>query len=129
MSLSLSLQQSLPLVEQIVDGVRAHIDDRILRPGARLPAIRALAEHHGISRFTVVEAYDRLVAQGYLASRRGAGFFVAARESATRPALPLWKSKSLGAFPKPITCGAINSISPSPPASPSTSTSEIAPSR
>jgi len=64
-----------PLVDQIVEGVRRQIDDRGLRPGARLPSIRAFADSHGVSRHTVVEAYDRLVAQGYLFSRRGAGFF------------------------------------------------------
>ncbi|MFT3734875.1 MAG: PLP-dependent aminotransferase family protein [Rhodocyclaceae bacterium] len=79
---------SQPLVEQIVTAVRSHIDDRLLRPGARLPAIRQMAEQHGISRFTVVEAYDRLVALGYLHSRRGAGFFVAPRETAAPAALP-----------------------------------------
>ncbi|MCB1887190.1 MAG: PLP-dependent aminotransferase family protein [Rhodocyclaceae bacterium] len=69
-----------PLVEQIVSAIRGQIDDRILRPGMRLPPIRRLAEHQGVSRFTVVEAYDRLVAQGYLDSRRGSGFYVAPRK-------------------------------------------------
>ena len=44
-----------------------------------VPSIRNFAETHGVSRFTVVEAYDRLVAMGCLQSRRGAGFYVAAR--------------------------------------------------
>ncbi|MFA9440847.1 PLP-dependent aminotransferase family protein [Uliginosibacterium sp. sgz301328] len=88
MQLSLSPESAVPLVDQIVGAVRGHIDDRLLRPGARLPAIRQLAERHGVSRFTVVEAYDRLVAQGYLQSRRGAGFFVAAREDAVTSAVP-----------------------------------------
>ncbi|MCB1916058.1 MAG: PLP-dependent aminotransferase family protein [Rhodocyclaceae bacterium] len=68
-----------PLVEQIVAAIRNRIDDRILRPGVRLPPIRRFAEAQGVSRFTVVEAYDRLVAQGYLDSRRGSGFYVCAR--------------------------------------------------
>lgn len=70
---------ALPLTDQIAAAVRGLIDDRILRPGMRLPPIRRLAEEQGVSRFTVVEAYDRLVAHGYLVSRRGAGFFVAPR--------------------------------------------------
>lgn len=73
---------ALPLTDQIVAAVRGQIDDRVLRPGMRLPPIRRLAEDQGVSRFTVVEAYDRLVAHGYLVSRRGAGFFVAARREA-----------------------------------------------
>lgn len=76
---SFDQQGGLPLVDQIVDGVRRRIDDRLLRPGAQLPPIRRFAEHHGVSRFTVVEAYDRLVALGYARSRRGAGFFVTPR--------------------------------------------------
>ena len=44
--------------------------------GSKLPSIRAFAASHGVSVFTVVEAYDRLVAQGWLVSRANAGFFV-----------------------------------------------------
>ncbi len=80
MQLSLNSASSLPLIDQIVSGARALIDDRVLRPGMRVPPIRSFAEAHGVSRFTVVEAYDRLVALGYLQSRRGAGFFVAPRQ-------------------------------------------------
>lgn len=64
------------LVEQIVRTVQSRIDDKLLRAGARMPSIRQFAETHGVSRFTVVEAYDRLVARGMLESRRGSGFFV-----------------------------------------------------
>ena len=67
------------LVEQIVDDVRRHVDERRLRPGTRLPSIRQFADAHGVSRFTAVEAYDRLVAQGWLVSRANAGFFVKRR--------------------------------------------------
>ena len=45
----------------------------------RMPSIRKLAQDKGVSRFTVVEAYERLVAQGYLESRRGSGFYVRER--------------------------------------------------
>ena len=68
--------KSTSLVEQIVAKVVARIDDKLLRTGARMPSIRQFAEQQGVSRFTVVEAYDRLVASGYLHSRRGAGFYV-----------------------------------------------------
>lgn len=78
-----------PLVDQIVEGIRRQIDDRALRPGARLPSIRRFAEDHRVSRFTVVEAYDRLVALGYLEARRGAGFFTTpSREHTAAPAVP-----------------------------------------
>ncbi len=73
--INLNRDDPYPLVEQIVEGIRYQIDERLLRPGSKLPSIRAFASSHKISRFTVVEAYDRLVALGYLRSRRGAGFF------------------------------------------------------
>lgn len=82
MQIQIDGSRNQPLVEQIVAAIRGQIDDRILRPGMRLPPIRRLAEVQGVSRFTVVEAYDRLVAQGYLDSRRGSGFYVAARQPA-----------------------------------------------
>jgi DNA-binding transcriptional MocR family regulator len=68
-----------PLVSQIVDGFRRLISDQSLKPGTKLPSIRAFAASHGVSVFTVVEAYDRLVAQGWLVSRAHAGFFVKRR--------------------------------------------------
>ncbi len=75
----LSREGGESLVEQIVRTVQARIDDKLLRTGARMPSIRQFAETHGVSRFTVVEAYDRLVARGLLESRRGSGFFVCER--------------------------------------------------
>jgi DNA-binding transcriptional MocR family regulator len=78
LSITVSQQNDQPLTDQIVAGVKRQISDRHLRPGARLPSIRNFAESYNVSRFTVVEAYDRLVAMGYLQSRPGAGFYVAA---------------------------------------------------
>src|SRR5688572_30849024 len=72
-----------PLVSQIVDGLRDLIVQHALKPGAKLPSIRAFAASHGVSVFTVVEAYDRLVAQGWLVSRANAGFFVKQRPGDT----------------------------------------------
>ncbi|MBQ5941603.1 PLP-dependent aminotransferase family protein [Massilia sp. AB1] len=75
----LSRESGEALADQIVRSVAARIDERLLRPGARMPSIRQFATAHGVSAFTVVAGYDRLVAQGYLESRRGAGFFVRER--------------------------------------------------
>jgi len=77
LSLTISQGSGQPLAEQIVSGIKRQIEDRLLRPGTRLPSIRSFAESYKVSRFTVVEAYDRLVAMGYVHSRRGAGFYVA----------------------------------------------------
>jgi len=72
-------QADVTLAEQIADDLARRIRDHGLRPGTRLPSIRSMADQAGVSRFTVVEAYDRLVARGLAQSRRGAGFFVRAR--------------------------------------------------
>src|SRR5690606_29148477 len=71
-----------------VDWYAARIDDSLLRPGTRMPSIRGFAAEHGVSRFTVVEAYDRLIARGYLESRRGSGFYVRERGSGRVPRAP-----------------------------------------
>src|SRR2546427_631358 len=72
----------LSLVEQLVDHYGALIRHHGLRAGSRLPSVRALAQQAGVSRDTVVQAYDRLAAQGLVHSRRGSGVFVSARRAA-----------------------------------------------
>jgi hypothetical protein len=62
-SLDIHLTDRSPLVEQIVHAISRQIDERVLPPGARLPSIRDFARSQKVSRFTVVEAYDRLVAR------------------------------------------------------------------
>ena len=84
--LNLHPEASAPLVSQIVDGLRRLIAEQTLRAGTKLPSIRAFAAAHAVSVFTVVEAYDRLVAQGWLVSRANAGFFVKRRADEPAPA-------------------------------------------
>ncbi|HET6302365.1 PLP-dependent aminotransferase family protein [Microbacterium sp.] len=82
-----------PLGEQVQDQLRAAIRDRRLAAGERLPSTRTLAELLGVSRGTVVEAYEQLVAEGYLESEVGSGTRVAAaltagaRETDAAPAV------------------------------------------
>jgi DNA-binding transcriptional MocR family regulator len=76
---------ALTLVDQLVQWARRRVDERVFRPGMRMPSIRKLAHDKGVSRFTVVEAYERLVALGYLDSRRGSGFYVRERLGSPMP--------------------------------------------
>jgi len=69
--------QPAPRVETVAAYVRSRIADRGLARGARLPSVRELAAKLAVSKSTVVDAYDRLVAEGAVAARRGSGFFVA----------------------------------------------------
>ena len=63
---------------QVMTLIRDRIDRRLLTPGARLPSVRAMATSTGFSKSTVVEAYDRLAAEGAIRARPGSGFYVSA---------------------------------------------------
>ena len=65
------------LQQQIYAGIRRAILDGVVAPGTRLPSSRALAADLGVSRTTAVLALEQLLAEGYLATRRGSGTFVA----------------------------------------------------
>lgn len=78
--IALDKTSDTPLTEQIVLGIQALVDNRALRSGVRMPSIRGFGITHGVSRFTVVQAYDRLVAAAYLQSRPGSGFYVSPRQ-------------------------------------------------
>ncbi|WP_425350199.1 PLP-dependent aminotransferase family protein [Methylobacterium platani] len=98
-----------------MQAIRGRIATRGLAPGERLPSIRGLAAAMGVSPSTVVEAYERLAAEGAVRSRPGSGFYAAS--AAPPPTLaeigprldravdPLWVSRqSLDgepAMPKP----------------------------
>jgi DNA-binding transcriptional MocR family regulator len=67
------------LVEQIAQWFARRIEQGVFRAGSRLPSIREFASESSVSRFTVVEAYDRLIARDLIESRRGSGFYVRQR--------------------------------------------------
>ena len=54
------------LVEQIVIAVSVMVGSRALRIGTKMPSVRQFAKCNGVSTFTVVESYDRLVNLGLL---------------------------------------------------------------
>lgn len=62
--------------EALMNAVRTKIANRALNAGDRLPSVRRFAETMGVSPSTVVEAYDRLEAEGIIRARRGSGFYV-----------------------------------------------------
>jgi GntR family transcriptional regulator/MocR family aminotransferase len=82
-----------PLHRQIAASIRGGVRDGRLRLGASLPPTRTVAADLGVSRGVVVEAYQQLVAEGYLTSRAGGYTRVAAgpvpasadRRTADRP--------------------------------------------
>ena len=94
----------LSQTERVMDGIRGRIAARLLCAGDRLPSVRRAADLFDVSPATVVEAYDRLVAEGAIAAVARSGFFVShlsgapqspsARAPHRDPAIdPFWVSR------------------------------------
>lgn len=64
------------LSRQVYLWIRQAIVERALRPGESLPSTRELAEENSISRTVVVQAYEQLIAEGFITGRRGSGTYV-----------------------------------------------------
>lgn len=88
---------------EVMETIRGRIAGRSLAHGDRLPSIRGLAASLKVSPSTVVEAYDRLAAEGVVVSRPGSGVYVSAgvatpalndlKPRADRAIDPLWVSR------------------------------------
>ncbi|HKE56153.1 MAG TPA: PLP-dependent aminotransferase family protein [Pyrinomonadaceae bacterium] len=70
------LRESLQL--QLYRQIRQAIVSGRLSTGVRLPSTRDLVSLLGLSRNTIIYAFDRLVSEGYLEGRRGSGIYVSA---------------------------------------------------
>ncbi|MBV6285527.1 PLP-dependent aminotransferase family protein [Pseudomonas aegrilactucae] len=70
------LDRRLGLSRQLYQALRVRVLDGRLGSGTRLPATRDLATLLGLSRNSVVRAYDQLYAEGYIESRVGDGTYV-----------------------------------------------------
>jgi GntR family transcriptional regulator/MocR family aminotransferase len=68
----------LPMFRQLYQGIRQAILSGHLAAGTQLPPTRELARLFGVSRQTVLNAYEQLTAEGYLAGTVGRGTFVSA---------------------------------------------------
>ena len=75
---SLDPSRNTPLYRQLYRALRQAILDGGIAAGTRLPSTRLLAEELGISRNTVVLAFDQLTAEGYLAGSARSSTRVAA---------------------------------------------------
>lgn len=82
MELRIDRQAMVPVVQQIVDGMTDWILRSGVAPSTRLPSVRQIARSNLLSQSCVVEACERLVAQGLLSARQGSGFIAAARPGA-----------------------------------------------
>ena len=93
--LTLTRGSGTPLAVQLAAQVRRLIRTGTPAPGDRLPSNRALAADLGVARAVVEQAYDQLIAEGWLTTRQGSGTFVAA----------VGRLSTSGAEPGPATPG------------------------
>lgn len=77
--LTVDKDSSTPIFIQLSQSLKARILSGALKPGTLLPPTRDLANSLGLSRGTVLKAYDDLIAQGYLDATVGSGTFVSRR--------------------------------------------------
>ena len=68
------------LYEQLYDRIKADILTGRLAAGEKLPSKRTLADHLELSVITVKNAYEQLIAEGYIYSRERSGYFVSAMD-------------------------------------------------
>ena len=83
----------LPLQVQLRRQIIAAVSAGRFRAGEKLPSTRALADHLGVARVTVAQAFAELVSTDYLASRDRSGHYISDRierriEAAPRPPAP-----------------------------------------
>ena len=75
--ISLDSSSGAPIYRQLYERMRAEILAGRLPARTRLPSTRTLASELGVSRSTVVTAFEHLLAEGYLEGRVGSGTYVA----------------------------------------------------
>lgn len=71
------MKRSGTRIHAVMADIQSRIASRTYLPRTRLPSVRAQARAMRVSVSTVVEAYERLAAEGAIASRPGSGFYVA----------------------------------------------------
>ena len=69
----------LPLSRQLASALRGAIAGGSFATASRLPSTRALAAELGLARSTVVGVFEQLTVEGYIAAKRGSGYFVPPR--------------------------------------------------
>lgn len=91
--LEIDKKSDLPFIRQVYEQIRGQILRGELKAGEKLPSTRDLSQNLHLSRNVILEAYDLLIAEGYIDSRLGSGSYVAdgaflegdTRRSSTNP--------------------------------------------
>ena len=93
----------IPLTTQVATSIRSAISSGALRPGDEVPSTRVLARQAGVSRGTIVTAYDQLISEGYLTATQGAPTRVnpSLPDAGMRSSEPTPPTPSAKAIPRP----------------------------
>ena len=82
-------------VARVMAAITRLIESEALGVGEKLPSIRRAAEEYEVSKNTVIEAYERLAAAGWIVSRPGSGFTVKRRERLPASDRPLHVAEAI----------------------------------
>lgn len=88
LALKIDRDSGVSLFEQIYEGLRQRIMGGAIVAGDVLPPTRSFATELGVSRATVLNAYEQLIAEGLVVGQRGAGYRVCADVEITLPVAP-----------------------------------------
>ena len=72
----LVIDHNKKIYEQLYEQIKKQILSGELKPGTRLQATRGLAQEYGISRNSVVAAYEQLLVEGFVRTVIGSGYYV-----------------------------------------------------
>jgi GntR family transcriptional regulator/MocR family aminotransferase len=75
--LNIQKEPGSPIIKQIYQQIRYKILNGEIKAGEKLSSSREMSQNLNVSRNTVMSAYEMLIAEGYLATIPGSGFFVA----------------------------------------------------
>ena len=76
LAFSIDRSAKTPVFEQICTAIRERTISGEMAEGTKLPPTRVFATELGVSRSTIVTAYEQLVAEGYLTSIQGSGYSI-----------------------------------------------------
>ncbi|MCY0900790.1 MAG: GntR family transcriptional regulator [Firmicutes bacterium] len=85
MWLQVDARSSVPMYQQLVEGVRLAVARGDLRAGDRLPSVRELASAMVINHNTIARAYQELEREGLIEVLRGRGTFISQTPAVARP--------------------------------------------
>lgn len=103
-----------PLPAQIAAGIRAAVANGTLKPGDTVPSTRALAQQTGVSRGSVVAAYEQLTSEGYLLTSQGAPTRVHPELPAAAPTKASKRNAGSGGVGKASASKHVISLKPAP---------------